>query len=462
MEEPIIAIATGNVNSAIGIIRCSGEGVLEQINSILHKSISESDDHRMLFRRIIINGEELDQGMVAYFKAPHSYTGEDSVELYLHGNIFNLQRIIEKIIQTTGIRLAEPGEFTRRAFLNGKMDLTQAEAVAEFISAQSERAIQSSLRHLDGDIREFLREVRNKFIHVMSLLEIELDFAEEELEFVDRSDIQKEILQIRTQLQKALTTFQYGQKINQGIRVVITGKPNVGKSSLLNAILGKERAIVSEIPGTTRDFIEASMHLEGFLIHLIDTAGIRKAGEKIEKIGINYTKKVLEEADILLMLTDPTQGWKQEDQEIIEMIQPESISKTLMIINKIDLLEQKELDQFIQILNQKLPSGMETMKISAIQKTHIEKLLKRIIEKIIQISKPAEDALIITSLRQATLIEKTIKELDGVLQAIERQMPSEMLSFDLRTAMETIGEITGEITTDEILNHVFSSFCIGK
>lgn len=462
MEEPIVAIATGNVNAAIGIIRLSGAGVREEINKILNKPVKRSDDHRMVFRKIIINGEEYDQGMVAYFRAPKSYTGEDTIELYLHGNILNLKRILEQIIRHTKCRLAEPGEFTRRAFLNGKIDLTQAEAVAELISAQSERALQASIRHLEGNIREFLKEVRQRFIHIMSLLEIELDFAEEELEFVDRSEIRAEIIHVEHQLDKALESYRYGEYLNRGIKIAIIGKPNVGKSSLLNAILGRERAIVSDTPGTTRDFIEAGINVEGLLLNFIDTAGIRSTDEEIEKTGIEYSKKILDQCDGVILLFDGETGLDGEDEQLLELAENHSEKPFIFAINKTDVSNPDHIKIMIEQLKSKQITDDDIIDISALKKHHIDKLLKRIADKIIKQSKPDDETLIITSVRQAALIEQVLDDLNRIKQSIDQNMPSEMLSFDVRTAMEKIGEITGEITTDEILNHIFSSFCIGK
>lgn len=459
MEEPIVAIATGNINSALGIIRLSGEGIREEVNKILNKPILEKHDHKVVFRRILIEGKEYDHGLVTYFKSPHSYTGEDSIEISLHGNIINLKRIVEAILKKTRCRLAEPGEFTKRAFMNGKIDLTQAEAIAELIASQSERALDISLRHLEGDVKSFLSNVRKKLIKTMSYIEIELDFSEEELEFVDRTELKDQIQDIINELQKAYQSFKLGTMLQEGVRISIMGKPNSGKSSLLNAILGRERAIVSDIPGTTRDYLEERVTIEGILFHFVDTAGIRFSKDSIEEKGIRYSKELMEKVDMIIVLLDAVAGFTKEDQTVIEIVNRFPKERIIYAINKID---RAKGDSLRKILKEMKIENSNIIEISALEYRNVPELLDLIKQKIISQAETFQESLIITSVRQAHLIQKTIEELNNVIEAIRQNMSSEFLSFEMRNAMDTIGEITGEIVSDDILNNIFSSFCIGK
>lgn len=457
MEEPIVAIATGNINSAIGMIRLSGRNILDEVNKILDKPLLPKHDHRVVFRRIIINGKEYDHGMVIYYQSPHSYTGEDSVEITLHGNILNLEKIVEAIIQHTSCRLALPGEFTRRAFLNGKIDLTQAEAVAELISAESELALDISRRHLDGSLKSYMKHIRHEFIQLISLVEVELDFAEEDLEFVSREQLKKRVSEIRDLLDSAYRTYQLGKYVRQGIRISILGIPNAGKSTLLNSILGRERAIVSPTPGTTRDYIEERIHWNGFLIHLVDTAGLREAEDTIEMAGIQYSLNLLGQSDIVIYLFDPTQSIPLQI-HLFSSLQPGQHVEKIGVLNKMDLIEHSQ--EILRQIQHQLQ--IPVMTISAREKQNIHQLLNLMVDTILRKFPTMEQPIIITSIRQADAIRRSIEALNALQLAIDQNMTSEILAFEIRQILAILDEITGEITSEDILNNIFSSFCIGK
>ncbi|GAB4170810.1 MAG: tRNA uridine-5-carboxymethylaminomethyl(34) synthesis GTPase MnmE [Calditrichia bacterium] len=458
MEEPIIAIATGNNHAALGIIRLSGENVLQIVNPFLSAPLRKSDDHIVRFRKIIHQGKELDHGIVTYFKAPHSFTGEDSVEIILHGNYLNLQRIVEVIISNSPCRPAEPGEFTKRAFMNQKIDLTQAEAISEFIAAGNKRAMEISLRHLEGDVRQFLKRVRQELLEAASLLEVELDFSEEDLEFVDREQLHDKIHRTKSLLEKAHTSFKAGEMISRGIQIGIIGKPNCGKSSLLNALLGKERAIVSDIPGTTRDYLDASMEMNGLEVRFIDTAGIRSGQDKIEQIGIERTGEIIRKSDLIIALFDASSGLDQDDLKILKILSNDVPQPIIPVINKTDLTDPEPLKkELISRFNED-----ELISISAKKRINLDVLTNTIYNAIQNQLAVTSEELVITSVRQANLIFQTIGKLNAVESAIQSGFTSEIIAFDLREALDVIGQITGDITSEEILNNIFSSFCIGK
>lgn len=410
----------------------------------------------------------LDEAVVTFFKAPHSFTGENSVEISVHGSVYVQQRLLELLIEQ-GARMALPGEFTRRAFVNRKFDLAQAEAVADLIASQSEAAHRVAMNQLKGGFSKALQVLRSKLLNITSLIELELDFSEEDVEFADRTQLRSLLDETQTHVKKLMDSFRLGNAIKNGIPVAIVGETNTGKSTLLNALLGEDRAIVSDIAGTTRDTIEEMMNLNGTMFRFIDTAGIRDTEETIEKIGIERTFRKINEADIVLGLIDMTQNLpaiKESAEFILNKI--DTVHQTLvLLLNKSDLcpttsaecvdllkstacevLGNHEGHVYIQTISAKTGNGLDQL-----QKT---------LNEIQQAMNANHDAVLVTNLRHYEALQHASVSLDAVSRGLEEGVPADLVAQDLREALYYLGSITGEITTDEVLGSIFGRFCIGK
>lgn len=447
-EDTICATITAYGVGAISIVRVSGPKALEVGDKIFigkHR-ISESPTHRVYYGRLINN---IDDVLVTVFRKPHSYTGEDSIEISHHGNFLITRKIIQLLLDN-GVRLAEPGEFTKRAFLNGKLDLLQAEAVSEIIQSRSDIAVQSARKQLDGILSNKIREIKDYLVEVLGLLELELDFVEEDIEFVDKSTLIQKIKNIIELISKLLSTFQTGRMIYEGINVLIIGKPNVGKSSLLNRILNDERAIVSEIPGTTRDVIKEEIFIDGTLFRFFDTAGLRKSTDVIEEEGIKRAIQLVEKADIIIHLID----FDSLDENLNDFKIDASNKYIIKALNKVDLLSEEQRG----IINSK----NDVLKISAKTGEGIDKLFELFKNYIYQNNLYSEDVAVISSLRHYNSLTNAKIALENAILSLEENQSNEFVAIDLRKAANSMKELTGEITSEEILNSIFSKFCIGK
>ncbi|MBC8489000.1 MAG: tRNA uridine-5-carboxymethylaminomethyl(34) synthesis GTPase MnmE [Bacteroidetes bacterium] len=464
--ETICALATPHGSSAIAIIRISGPKsieVCEKIFKAKNKKIklSKVNSHTIHFGNILKDLIVLDEVLVSVFRAPNSYTGEDSIEISCHGSAYIQQKIIELLIKN-GLRLAKPGEFTLRAFLNGKFDLSQAEAVADLIASHSKTSHELALNQMRGGFSNKIKQLRQQLVNFASLIELELDFSEEDVEFADRKELKNLLTNLKIEISALLDSFKLGNVLKKGIPVAIVGQPNVGKSTLLNAILNEERAIVSEIPGTTRDAIEDTIIIKGVSFRFIDTAGLNDSTDKIEKIGIERTYEKIDQAKIILYVFDVSKTnyeeikiTLQEFKDHIDQL-PEGLSqdkKFILIANKTDLLVEapKGFRSMVE---------MECIFVSAKRKENIN-LIVESLSKYVE-SENITDATIVSNTRHYEALSKSLEAIESIEKGFSEGLPSDLIAIDIKTALHHLGEITGEITTNEILDNIFSKFCVGK
>ncbi|WP_456382799.1 tRNA uridine-5-carboxymethylaminomethyl(34) synthesis GTPase MnmE [Persephonella sp.] len=445
-KDTIVANATPLIPSAVGIIRISGGEALN-IGRKLFTLPENIQERKAYFGKIKDReGGVIDEGLFIYFKAPRSFTGEDVVEIYPHGSVPVIKKILEEAVYF-GARLAQPGEFTKRAFLNGKIDLTQAEAIADLIEAKTEKASQAAVNLLQGKLSEEVKKLRETLLELISLIEAEINFPED-IEEIDFEVIKSNLNSVLKQIDKLMRTYRRGQLLREGIKLAIVGRPNVGKSSLFNALVGYERAIVSELKGTTRDFIEESLTINGIPVKLLDTAGIRETEDKIEKLGIEKALEKIKEADIVLFVFDASEGVTREDLEIYEKIKDKS---PLVIGNKSDLLDKSEKKYYFK----------DVILVSSKTLENFALLEERILQKLNLIEDSDTDVYI--NLRHYESFKKAKDILERVLSSIESYKDhKELLMLEISEAEKALEEITGEITTEDVLGNIFSRFCIGK
>lgn len=457
-DDTIVALSSPLGNGAIAVIRVSGKQCLPILNPLLKKKINPENSRIALFNEIYdaSHDQPIDQVVTTYFKTPGSYTGEDIVEISCHCNPLIINNIIAEIVQA-GARVAEPGEFTFRAFMNGKIDLSQAEAVAEIIDARSRQSLTQSMRHLEGKLSEQINEIKGEIIGYLSLLEISLDFSEEDIDIIPFAKLEKEIISTISRINQLLQTYDYGRFLHEGIKLLILGKPNVGKSSLLNLLLERERAIVSDIPGTTRDYIEARVEIDGLAVQAVDTAGIRKTEDIVETIGVKRALEQLRSADIALCVFEGHRPPDEDDEVLLDIIRTNRENvKFLLVINKTDLGVLRESEAILGT------PGLPLLKISVKENSGIDLLKKGIKAQLFTDQSLETEEIVVTSARHKKALEKTTEALSNSLQAIKSNATEEIIAVDIRLALDSLGEITGETTPEEILNHIFANFCIGK
>jgi len=455
--DTIAAIATAMTVSGIGIIRVSGEEALEIAGKVYRSKngkndIRKSESHKIHYGFIYDGEEMIDEVLVMVMKGPRSYTGEDTVEIDCHGGILAMRKVLEAVIRA-GARPAEPGEFTKRAFLNGRIDLSQAEAVMDVINAKNEYALKSSMSQLKGAVLKSIKEIRNSIIYHIAYIESALDDPEhisidgygEEL-----SDVIKEQKQ---KIRRLIDSFSEGKMIREGIKTVIVGKPNAGKSSLLNCLVGEEKAIVTDIAGTTRDVLEETIVLQGISLKMMDTAGIRKTEDVVEKIGVERARTYAKEADLILYVVDSSTELDENDQEILKLLEDK---KAIVLLNKSDLEPMVTRER----LSQK--TGKPIISISAKEEKGVEELEKQIKEMFFQGELSFNDEVYITNARHKKALEDAWKSLEMVENSISMGMPEDFFSIDLMNAYEALGSITGEAVGEDLVNEIFSKFCTGK
>lgn len=446
-EDTIVALATPPGIGAISIIRISGPNSFVAIDKIFFgkKPIKDAASHTIHYGKIFDKEHLIDDVLVSVFRAPNSYTGEDSVEISTHGSPLITQKIISLLIEND-VRFAEPGEFTKRAFLNGRMDLAQAEAVADIINSNTEASLRGARNQLDGFLSQKVDQLRELLVNTSSLIELELDFAEENLEFLSIKEVLNNINRIEDEIDSLLSSYSFGRIIKDGVNVALVGKPNVGKSSLLNYLLKESRAIVSEIPGTTRDIIREELNIDGILFRLFDTAGIRNSSDIIEIEGVNRSREAVQNADIVLFLNDATIGFSSDlYDELLELTKKERI---LSVVNKIDIARIED-SRFMVGISAKTGEGIKTlfdkMKLMAIGTKNY-----------------SEKSAIVSNIRHFDSLQKSRAHLEGAKRSIDEKLTGEFIAVDLRNAESALGEIIGKVTSDDILNNIFSKFCIGK
>lgn len=455
--ETICALATPSGESAIAVIRLSGNRAFEIASKVFvskmkGKTIENSPTHSAIFGQIISNGKLIDECVCTIFRSPHSYTGEDSVEFSIHGSSFIVQKVIIALLEN-GASLANRGEFTKRAFLNGKLDLAQAEAVCDLIQSHNEASHTLALKQLRGGYGDILHLLRQKLVDISSLLELELDFSDQDVEFADRTALINMLNDIKTRANELVNSFQMGSCFKNGIPVTIVGKPNSGKSTLLNVFLKEERAIVSDEEGTTRDTIEEKLNLRGLEFRFIDTAGIRESSNKIEKAGIERTFTAIEKSKIILFIVDVNKTTPKEAKQEIEDLKQriDFTDKHLIVIaNKIDIQKHKE----------KGWKEMNAIEISAKTKQNIGEIVEKMFE-LFDINE-LNDKIFVSNWRHFEALKLLLEGINSTEQGIKNNLPSDLIASDIRTCLHHLGEITGEVSTEEILGNIFSKFCIGK
>ncbi|MFQ5823341.1 MAG: tRNA uridine-5-carboxymethylaminomethyl(34) synthesis GTPase MnmE [bacterium] len=479
-EDTIAAISTPKGSGGIAVIRINGSSAISIVDKIFQGKVRllEAESHKAYLGKIVMspqnekvqsylkettqNVEFLDEIIVTLFRAPNSYTRENIVEIGCHGGQFISHRILELLLEQ-GARLAQPGEFTQRAFLNGRLDLSQAEAVADIIRAKTELSLKTALTQYQGALSRRIKNIRQGLIEICSLLELELDFAEEDIEFADRAEVERKLKNSIEEIRLFLSTYERGKILREGAKVAIIGRPNVGKSSLLNALLKEERAIVTEIPGTTRDVLEEQLDIRGVLFRVVDTAGIRPPGDKVEQEGVRRTENQIKDADIILLIFDGSAQLNCHDLEIINHVftirkhDKEIHNGFVGLINKIDLEQKLTRTK----LNKHLGNG-PILEISAKEHLGFKKLEEILIRLVLGNEGYSQDKPLLTSIRHKQALNLALESLQAGLNSLARGLSSEFVALDLRAALEHLGEIIGEVTTEDILNNIFSKYCIGK
>ena len=461
-KDTIAAISTGMTNSGIGIVRICGEEAFQVIDKIYKgkQVLSQADSHTIHYGHIVDGEETVDEVLVMIMKAPRTFTGEDTVEINCHGGVFVVKKILETVLKY-GARPAEPGEFTKRAFLNGKMDLSQAEAVIDVIDSKNEYALKSSMSQLKGSVKEKINQIREEILYHTAFIETALDDPEhisvdgygEQL-----GQVVNGLLEI---LQELIDSADNGRIIKEGVQTVILGKPNAGKSSLLNVLSGRERAIVTDIEGTTRDVLEEQVQIRGLNLNIIDTAGIRDTEDVVEKIGVDKAKEYAEEADLIIYVADASRELDKNDQLIIQLIQGK---KAIILLNKTDLhtvLDKESLHSYIQQTHHQ-EEAFPIIEISAKEELGIREFEDLLTQMFLGGNISFNDEVYITNMRQKVALQDAVASLEKVVDSIEMGMPEDFYSIDLMDAYESLGSITGETVGEDLVNEIFSKFCMGK
>jgi tRNA modification GTPase len=459
-NDTIVALATAPGTGAIAVIRLSGPGAIKMVEnyfysrSLKKKSISQAKSHTILLGVLMHQQVVIDEVLIAVFRSPNSYTGQDSIEISCHGSRFIQQQILQLLL-ASGARMAQPGEFTMRAFFNRKLDLSQAEAVADLVASNSSVSHQVAMQQMRGGFSRQISVLRANLVNFASLIELELDFSEEDVEFADRSDLKKLISTITTVVERLIESFELGNVIKNGIPVAIVGKPNAGKSTLLNVLLEEERAIVSEIAGTTRDTIEDEITIEGVLFRFIDTAGLRSTSDVIERIGVDRAYEAMQKSAIVIYVFDAHELSCGDLSEEIKLLRPHlGNSQLLLVANKSDLEEEQALvAEFID-----LP---DMIFISAKENKGIDSLKKKLLQ-LFDLRAVNATETVVTNARHAQALKNASGSLKKVSEGLDSGIPGDLLALDIRHALEELGNITGEVTNEHLLENIFTRFCIGK
>lgn len=455
----IVAISTAPGIGGIGIIRMSGKNCFKILEKIFMaknpQKIEEIKGYTIKYGKIVNTKNEkiIDEVLVSYFKAPKSYTTEDMCEISSHGGIVVIREILN-ICLSAGAEIAEPGEFTKRAFLNGRIDLTQAEAIIDLINSKSSREAQESANQIEGYLSKKINEIRNELLNLMTDIEANIDYPEYDVEEVSHEKTEKTLLNIKEKLENLAKNFENGKIIKEGIKIAIVGSPNAGKSSLLNKMLKEERAIVTEIEGTTRDLIEETITIEGVPFKIIDTAGIRNTDNKVEQIGIDRTKKAIKDSDVVIAVFDNTKEIGEKDREVLEIINEKN---AIVVLNKIDLSNSNlENTEELEKIDKKI------IKISAKEDVGIDEIFKELINMFNINDIKLDNDILITNIRHQNLINKAIESTNEAINDLNNYQPIDIVSIKIKEILENLGEITGSNVSEELLNNIFSKFCLGK
>ncbi|NWF76971.1 MAG: tRNA uridine-5-carboxymethylaminomethyl(34) synthesis GTPase MnmE [Nitrospirae bacterium] len=461
VDDTIAAISTPLGEGGIGIIRLSGKDAIPIADkifcSIKNKSLKDSSSYKLFYGHIIepATGQIIDEVIVTVMKAPYSYTREDIVEINCHGGMIPLKKTLE-IVLKEGARISDPGEFTKRAFLNGRIDLSQAEAVLDLIRAKTDESRKIAIEQMQGGLSTRIKSLQDKLIEICTHVEAFIDFPEDDIEITSKQELFNSIKAVYDKLQELLKTYDEARFFREGLSTAIIGRPNVGKSSLLNALLQKDRAIVTDIPGTTRDVIEEYLNIKGLPLRIMDTAGIRDVEDIAEKEGVKRSLRSIENADLIIAIFDLSEPLRDEDFEVFEKIKNKN---SIIVLNKCDLpaaIDQKSISSIMP------HTTSFVLRISAIRGDGLEELKEKIVESCLKDWKEAREGVVICNLRHKVAIENACESLDGAMNALTKEQPLEILALELRDALDKLGEIIGAVTTEDILNKIFNDFCIGK
>lgn len=451
MEDTIVAISTALGVGAISIVRLSGNEAIEIVNKCFKgKDLTKVESHTINYGYIIDNDEVIDEVLVSIMKAPKTYTTEDVVEINCHGGIISTKRILETML-THGARLAEPGEFTKRAFLNGRIDLVKSEAVMDIIDSKNEEASKLALSQLTGTTSNMIKEFRDKLKQLLASIEVNIDYPEYyDIEVVTKEKIEKELKVMKEDLTKVIKESKNSTLIKEGIKTVIIGRPNVGKSSILNKLLEQEKAIVTDIAGTTRDIVEGEIYLDGILLNIIDTAGIRSTEDVVEKLGVEKSLSMIDDADLVIVVLNNNEILTKEDEEILEKTKEK---ERIIVVNKNDLEKKINLDskklKDIVYTNTNTTEGIKSLKEKIVELFQLESI-------------KSKDYTYLTNARQISLAKKAYQSLHDAEEGLKNDLPIDMIEIDLKESFDLLGEIIGETYSDEILDHLFANFCVGK
>jgi tRNA modification GTPase len=456
-DDDICALATPMGSGGISVIRVSGKNIFKKVRPFFRaKNLENAKTHKIYYGNFRdLEKNIIDDVLISVFHAPKSYTGENSLEISTHCNRIIIEKIL-KTLESANIRMAEAGEFTKRAFINGKLDLTQAEAVSDLISANNEYSLKNSRNILHGKLSKIVKNMRSQMLEIAGLLEIDLDFGEDDLDVVDLSLVEKKIDKSIHTIESFVKSSSELRFVNQGIKLAIVGQPNAGKSSLLNAILGHSRAIVSDIEGTTRDSVEEVVNLNGLSVRLIDTAGIRRSSDTIEQMGVERSFSSIDKSDLVLIVIDAKKGFDKKDMQILNHAN-EKDKKSIIAFNKIDLIGKKQ-----SLIFDEFPKGTISIEISAKNDKNIDILKNEIVKLFHLESLETNDDIVITNLRHEIALNNALNFLKNAKTAINSSFGNEMIAFDIRQAIDELGTVTGEISSNDVLNNIFSNFCIGK
>ncbi|QUH19349.1 tRNA uridine-5-carboxymethylaminomethyl(34) synthesis GTPase MnmE [Alkaliphilus sp. B6464] len=459
IDDTIAAIATAPGEAGIGIVRISGDKSIDLTDQIFRskegKKLSEYKPRRITYGYIIDpkTDKRVDEVLVSYMKGPNTYTKEDIIEINCHGGMIPVKNILELVLRM-GARAADPGEFTKRAFLNGRIDLAQAEAVMDLISAKTEKGFDVALNQLEGSLSKKVTKVRETLLEMLAHVEVSIDFAEEDIDEVTLDFLLEKSNEVEKDIQKLLDTADTGKILREGLSTVIVGKPNVGKSSLLNALVRESRAIVTDVPGTTRDVIEEHLNIKGIPLRLIDTAGIRETEDVVEKIGVEKSKELFNLADLIIVMLDASRELMEEDKQIMDLI---GQKKALIIINKTDLPKKLNFEEVETIIGNK-----KIIKVSLAEEKGLDEIEDALVEMVYQGQVRAKDSLLVTNIRHKNALERALESIKDSTKAIKQQLPLDFVEVDIKNTWEALGEITGDSVGEDLLDHIFKNFCIGK
>ncbi|NLY21107.1 MAG: tRNA uridine-5-carboxymethylaminomethyl(34) synthesis GTPase MnmE [Tissierellia bacterium] len=457
VSNTIAAISTAIGEAGIGIVRMSGKNSLEigkeVFKGINDKKLDEYENRKMAYGHIVNGNEVIDEVLIAYMKEPYTYTKENMVEIYCHGGIIAVRRVLDLLLEK-GAMIAEPGEFTKRAFLNGRLDLSQAEAVIDMIHSKTEKSYDIGLSQLDGSISKEVSDLRNRLIGIMANIVAEIDFPEEDIETITLNEIANGLKYISERIDHLLVNSKRGQILRDGINTVILGRPNVGKSSLLNTLSKKNRAIVTNIPGTTRDIIEEYINLDGIPLKIIDTAGIRETSDLVEKIGVDLARDAIKDANLLLVVLDNSESLNSEDREILQLAKDKN---TIVIVNKSDLenkIDSKEIEMIL--------GNVKTITTSILNNDGVDDILDTIKDMFFGGEIKVESDVYLSNVRHIDALKRTKKSIESALLDVNNNVPLDCIEVDLSDGLEYLGQITGESIGEDILDKIFSEFCLGK